>query len=150
MAATMRAMTLLAAFTALLAVLATARLTRLVVADDIGLWYVRGPAALWAVEREAPLSEVPEPDRGDEEDAVDLREALSPALGWRSRLVSGLSCPFCVGFWIGVLVLLSLALVGGPSSDSTAADVWRWVAAPFALNYVVAHVGARLGDTDED
>lgn len=124
MAATMGAMTLLSAFTGLLALLVTLRLARLVIADDIGLWYIRGPAALWAINHD------------------------TPTLGWRSRLVSGLNCPFCVGFWIGALVLLSLALVGGPDSTSTAADVWRWVAAPFALNYLAAHVGVRLGDTD--
>lgn len=144
-------MTLLSAFTVLLAVLATARLVRLIVADDVGLWYVRGPAALWAVNREADhLPPIPEPEPQNDDLVLDLREQEAPRLGWRSRLVSGLSCPFCVGFWLGCLVLVTLALVGGPDARGTAADVWRWVAAAFALNYVVAHVGTRLGDTDED
>lgn len=139
-------MALLAAFTLLLAVLAAMRLTRLVIADDLGLWYVRGPAAMWAVRYDSPL---PLPEVDSAEEAVELREQTAPALGWRSKLVSGLSCPFCVGWWLGVLVLLSLWAVGGPSSTSTAAEVWRWVAGALALNYVAAHIGARLGDTDD-
>jgi hypothetical protein len=46
-----------------------------------------------------------------------------------------------VGFWIGLAVLLSLLLVGGPGD----ADVWwRYATGAFALNYVVGHVSGRL------
>lgn len=106
----------------LLALGLTLRLSRLIVADDIGLWFVRGPAAKWAIRREP---------RAD---------------GWRAKLQSGLSCPFCVGFWIGCLVLLSLWLVGGPGD---AAEPCRWIAGAFALNWIVGHIAARAGDVDE-
>jgi len=69
---------------------------------------------------------------------------VSDPIGWRSKLVSGLSCPWCVGFWIACLMLGVLALVGGPGD---AHEVWRYVAGWFTLNYVVAHIGPRLGDT---
>lgn len=122
-------MTAFAMFTILLAAGMTARLTRLIVADDLGLWWVRGPASRWAWEHDRHLG--------------------AGRVGWRSLAISGLSCPFCVGFWLGCLVLTSLALVGGPAAEGTPATIWRWVAGAFTLNYVVAHVGARLGDTDD-
>lgn len=115
-------MTLLHLLDALLALGLTMRLTLLIVGDDLGLWWVRGPWATYAWNKE-----------GQE-------------FGWRSKISDGLHCPFCVGFWIGVLVLLSLWLAGGPGH---AAEAWRWVAAAFALNYVAAHIGARLGDTED-
>lgn len=93
------------------------RLTRLVIKDDIGLWYVRGPSAMWAMDRE------PNAD------------------GWRARLQSGLDCPFCVGFWIGCGVLLSLWLAGGPG---VAWEPWRWVAGALTMNYISAHINSRL------
>lgn len=101
----------------LLALGLTLRLTRLVATDDIGLWFVRGPAAMWAMNWE------PKAD------------------GWRAKLQSGLDCPFCVGFWIGCLVLLSLWLVGGPGH---AWEPWRWVAGAFTMNYISAHINSRL------
>lgn len=113
---------MLVAIDLLLALGLTLRLSRLVVTDDIGLWFVRGPAAVWAIHREPNAS------------------------GWRSKLQLGLSCPFCVGFWIGCLALLSLWLVGGPGH---AHEAWRWVSGAFALNWIVGHVAARAGDVDE-
>lgn len=97
------------------------RLTRVIVSDDIGLWWVRGPWANYAWEKE-----------GQE-------------FGWRAKISTGLGCPFCVGFWIAGLCLLSLFLVGGPGE---AAPLWRWVSAWFALNWIAAHLGARAGDTE--
>lgn len=113
---------LLVAIDILLALGLTLRLSRVVVTDDIGLWWVRVPAFNWALRHE------PE------------------ANGWRAKLQEGLSCPFCVGFWIGCLVLLSLWLVGGPGH---AHEAWRWIAGAFALNWVVGHIAARAGDVDE-
>lgn len=94
----------------------TLRLSRLVITDDIGAWWVRHPAVDW-----------------------------SDGSPWREKLVSGLYCPFCVGFWLGAASLLSLALVGGPGD---AHEVWRWVAGAFTLNWIVGHVAARIGDAD--
>lgn len=113
---------MLLALDILLALGLTLRLSRLVVTDDLGLWLLRIPAFNWAHSREP---------RGD---------------GWRAKLQSGLSCPFCVGFWIGVGVLVSLWLVGGPGH---AHEAWRWVSGAFALNWVVGHIAARAGDVDE-
>lgn len=118
-------MTLLAVLDVALALGFALRLTRLVVTDDLGKWLLRDPAEKWA-----------EGHPG------------------REKLVSGLSCPWCVGFWLSGLVMLSLAVAGGPGADGTLAVVWRWVAAAFTLNWVVAHIGSRLGDAgyadDED
>lgn len=100
----------------LLALGLTLRLSRLITADDIGLWWVRVPAYQWARRYE---------------------------MGWRGSLQSGLSCLFCVGFWVGVAVLGSLAWAGGPGE---AAELWRWVAGAFTMNWVAAHLGTRLGD----
>jgi len=50
-----------------------------------------------------------------------------------------LNCPFCIGFWAGVATTASLAVAGGPGDAS---DLWRWAIAPFALNYLVAHISA--------
>lgn len=101
------------------------RATRVITGDDIGLWYVRGPAAMWATSN-------------------DYDYQGSPI--WRQRLVSGLGCPYCVGFWVGCVVLLSLWLAGGPGVGTW--EPWRWVAGAFTMNYIAAHLGARLGDTD--
>lgn len=114
--------TLLLMIDLLLALGMTMRLTRLVTGDDIGLWFFRGPAAMWAIRKE------PNAD------------------GWRAKLQSGLSCPYCVGFWIGAGVLLSLWLAGGPGE---AWEPWRWVAGALMMNYVAAHIGSRLGDVDD-
>jgi hypothetical protein len=107
----------------LLALGLTLRLSRLVVADDIGEWWIKKPIARW-IDRKFPVLG-PKRDR-----AFDYWE--------------GLSCPFCVGFWIAGAVLLSLFLVGGPGD---AAVLWRWIAGWFALNWIAAHIGARAGDT---
>lgn len=127
---------LLQIFDLLLSIGLTLRLTRVITQDDIGLWYVRGPVAMWAMRHE-PLS----PPNITPDGFLGEREYVP---GWRGRLSLGLSCPFCIGFWVGVLVLLSLWLCGGPGH---AWDPWRWVAGAFALNWVAAHVGARAGDS---
>lgn len=91
----------------------TLRLTRFVVADSLARWYLREPANRWA---------------GWDPD-------YEPA-SHRQRLVSGLECQYCVGFWIAVLATASLAA-------AIAFDLlvpWRWVAGAFTLNYVVAHI----------
>ena len=102
----------------------TLRLTRLVITDDLGQWWIQDPVRDWVIRHADPV--------GDFND-----------YGWRGKLQSGLDCPFCVGFWIGAGALASLALVGGPGE---AHDVWRYIAGAFALNWVAAHLGSRLGD----
>jgi hypothetical protein len=112
----------------LLLVLATLRLTRLVTTDDLGEWLIVGPAYRWA--------------------RIYDRDGVSAAPEtWRQRLVSGLTCPHCVGFWIGSSLLLILTLTGGPGHDqgaSTAHTLWEFVTGAFALSYLVGHISARL------
>lgn len=55
--------------------------------------------------------------------------------------VEGLYCPYCVGFWISGLCLVSLMLAGGPGD---AAMWWRLGAGWFTLNLIAAHLGSRL------
>jgi len=123
--------TLLAALDLLLVLGLTLRLTRLIVTDDLGLWWVRGPASFWAMRH----------DTHQTVNAGALSEQI--IVGWRSKLSVGLSCPFCIGWWVGCAVLASLAAVGGPGD---AAELWRWIAGAFSLNWIAAHIGSRLGD----
>lgn len=132
-------MTLAASLDLLLALGLTLRTTRIITGDDIGLWWIRGPITFWAM-------------RHDTHQTVGTfgpSETVIP--GWRSKISIGLTCPFCIGFWIAGAVLLSLSLAGGPGD---AAEWWRWVAGWFTLNWLAAHVGSRLGDAgyadDED
>lgn len=98
----------------LLIVGATLRLTRLLITDDLGKRLFREPLE----------------DR--------LIDRLPPRAYW---LVDGLSCPFCVGFWLGWAVLaVSVAVVGLPVVHLT----WEVVLAALTLNYLTAHIGARL------
>ena len=90
---------------------ATLRLTRFVVNDDLGEWWVKAPIY------RAVLSRVPE-----------------ERIGHASNYLDGLSCPFCVGYWIGVGVLAS-------RSESSA---WRFVAGTLTLNYLSGHISSRL------
>lgn len=106
-----------------LLVLATARLTRLVTTDTIVEWEVHNRVyGLLGWTEDSPA-----------------RRALWE---WYEALVS---CPHCVGFWIGAATLGLLAVAGGPGA---AAGWWRWGAGAFALSYVVGHVSQRLDGED--
>ncbi len=105
--------------------LAVARLIRLVTTDDLGGWAVRDPAYRWA---------------GYDPDGYELRTGGGAVLNppdWKAKLVSGLECPWCVGYWLGVVVLTFDA--AAPRSR-----LWRFTKAGLALNYVVAQVSSRL------
>ena len=106
----------------------TMRLTRLIVKDDLGAWLVRHPAWEWAQPGEMPPHHL---------------QTLGGHLS-RTNLISGLECPFCVGFWIGTANLAAM-LISRRRPSSRAA--WRFMAAAFTLNEIAAHLGARLGDT---
>lgn len=115
----------------------TARLTRVIVTDDIGKWWIRDPLSKWARGKEPEV----------QHNAVYRNgEWVAEDPSWRKYL-DGLACPYCVGFWIGVLILASLAAVGGPGD---AAVWWRYLAGAFTMNYLTAHIGARLGDVADD
>jgi hypothetical protein len=104
----------------------TLRLSRLVTTDYIGEWWLRDPAEKWA-DKHKRFSH----SQGN----VDLYEK-----GWRGKLVTGLECPFCIGFWLGIAGLISLELAGGLGG---AHEIWRYTAGAFTLNYIVGHISAR-------
>lgn len=110
-----------------LAAAATARLTRLITTDTLGDWTIVAPATRWALAHEPHI-----PD--DTQDLGDLP-------GWRSRLTSGLTCPYCVGTWIGYGILTSYTMTrNAPRARAT----WRFITGGLALNYLVGHVSSRI------
>lgn len=119
-----------------LAVLASARLSRLVVTDDLGKWWVKDPIdyAMASYAR----NEVHAADR-------EKRDAVTPGW-WKYR--SGLDCPWCVGFWLGAATLTVGAIASRRPGPARA--LWRLCAGALALNYVTAHAGIALGDFDTD
>jgi hypothetical protein len=102
----------------LILILATARLTRLVIVDELGMWALRAP--LYRAAGFDPLN-------GEEPATL------------RAKAVTGLTCPFCVGFWLGLTLLVPLVLTGGPGH---AAPAWEAAAGAFALNYLAGHLSA--------
>ncbi len=107
---------------------AALRLTRLVVADDVGRWWLKQPAENWV-------------DRGTGYGAVAWSPEGEPLTG-RAKLVSGLDCPHCSGYYIGVGVLSSYLLA---RRRRWSLSLWRWVAAGLALNAAVTLVGGTAG-----
>jgi hypothetical protein len=106
------------------------RLTRLIVVDDIGQWWVKDPL-------DALFHPGPEDRHGQQVPARLEQKHLH-------RYLSGLDCPFCVGTWIGFGVLASYALA---KRHKRALAGWRFVATGLALNEVVGHTAMRIGDT---
>lgn len=97
-----------------LLVLATIRATRFVLIDSLGQWWITGPA---------------------------LKQVYATRNKKAQKYVEGLlSCPFCIGYWISLAAILTLALAGGPGD---AAAWWRIAAGSFALSYLVGHAVAK-------
>jgi len=119
-----------------LIVIATARATRFVTTDWLGEWTLVGPAKRWAVRAESPPYTGPRPPGWD----PDSRDP-DPDNGWRSKLVKGLDCPFCVGFWIGALVLLGEVVT---RRWRPLHAVWTFALGALGLNYAVGHVSSRI------
>ena len=125
-------------WTTALVVLATARLTRFITEDTLGHWLIVRRARLWAV----PRSSMGGWTEGDgttparPEVVIDHAwEGLDPNYeGWKVKLVSGLDCRWCVGFWLGVAVLLTHRIPGV-----------KWVLTALALNSVANYVGEKIG-----
>lgn len=129
--------------TAGLVIGATARLTRFITRDTLGEWAVSGPAKLWATKREAPAEisgDLLEAGKYDLDHGAEV-EAPAVEWGWRSKLVSGLSCPFCAGFWIGLLVLAVTKII---PERSLVGRAWKLLLGALALNYVVGHISAKI------
>lgn len=134
-----------------LAALAAARLTRFISSDKLGDWWIVEPAKRWATEREGGIMLGYGVNGTDilatsEKVAQEHRETLEraepyPQRGWRSKLVSGLECPFCLGFWIGTFTLGTAAICNrSPRSRSA----FRFVAGSLGMNYVLGHLQARI------
>lgn len=109
----------------ILIVLATARLTRFVTEDWLGHWWLVQPARRWAMYGTKL--------RHAQAYVIDQEWQDTEPTTWRQKLVKGLDCPFCVGFWIGGAVLLASRI-----------PLARWVLSVFALNYVVGHLSSRI------
>lgn len=61
---------------------------------------------------------------------------------WPARLAHGLDCPACVGFWIGLGVLIaSLVVRTMPKWMQT---VWFTLMGALGMNYFVFHVSSRI------
>lgn len=121
-----------------LVVLATARLVRLVTEDSLGDWWVRRPVRQWAIDRTGGLDGV-EPE--DFDDAVGDPSRWS----WRVKLASGIDCRWCVGFWLGVLVLIGEALTA-TRALRWARPLWTFALSALALN-VVANAAGKATHT---
>jgi hypothetical protein len=126
-------------------ILATCRLTRFITTDWLGEWTICIPLRRWANGKELPL---PNPQGWrvplsvSDQAQVDemVRGPVEPANGWRSKLVSGLDCSFCVGFWVGLTaIVVDIMPLPAPL---------RWLRArlleALALNYVTAHISKRI------
>lgn len=145
----------------LLLALFTLRLSRLVTSDHLGRWFIQEPADEWAdratlLEEGRRLASERESLIAAGVDPAELDVPLAPETeggeewfdddepqDWRHRLVEGVKCAFCEGFWLGLLAILSLVAVRDWWPDNPV-EWWRLTVAPFALNYVVGHVSARL------
>lgn len=126
----------------ILVVLATLRLTRFVTQDWLGEWWLVGPAKRWAIRRHN--ASVAEDQRYVEwEDAMqDHHEFWSKEI----KLVKGLDCPFCIGFWVGagVLLVVSLSRRHPSGVGARAGASARFALAALALNYVTGNINQRM------
>jgi hypothetical protein len=116
---------------------ATMRLTRGVVLDDVGRWWIKEPLFRRA-HRDVGSSQV-----SDLYQPPSFSDA-STVPRW-VKYLDGLDCPFCVGFHVGWLVLLSYVI----ARKIHALAIWRFIAGSLALNHVSAHLAMRIGDTEE-
>lgn len=108
--------------TALWTTLATLRLTRFVTTDKLGDWWIVQPAKQWAYSRERPEHE-----------------------GWRTKIAEATECKWCVGFWIGVLVMLGQIIA---PRIPVVRHVWQFTLMALSLNVVANAVGEKLGTLD--
>lgn len=126
---------------------AALRLTRFVTTDHLGEWLLVGKARAWAGRYEAQA-------RREEYDAKrSAHDGPYPPYSqwgsdhdaeprtWQGKLVSGLDCPFCVGFWIGGLCLLAAVIL---PRVPVLGPLWRFAAGALGLNYLVGHVSSRI------
>lgn len=123
----------------ILLLLGVARLTRLVTEDDLGWWWIRQPAYRWANHREMRL-----PPLSPEERVAVYDGEPEPENGWRSKLVSGLGCRWCVGFHLGWLALAA-ELLTSRKGLRWARGPWSFLLGALALNAASNAVGKGTG-----
>lgn len=112
--------------------LTSLRLTRFIVSDTLGEWLIKRPAEKWAEKHDmAYLNAGPSDEVLAQK--VESGEPLTP----QSKLVSGLSCPFCVGFWITLAVVIARPLI-------ERSRIVRTLASALSINYVTAHISSRI------
>lgn len=121
-ASTVEAM-LIQALGLLLVLGATVRLARAIVTDLVGEWWVKRPI-----------------DNAMNRYAAKHQGKPTP---WWWKYRSGLECPFCIGFWLGAVVLGTFMLWGS-------SPAWLFVAGALTLNEVAAHLGDLIGDFEEE
>ena len=131
------------ALTYALALLAALRATRFVTTDTLGEWTIVGPVKRWAARREAPARLRDDLEERFESEREHAKPTANPPQqwGWRSKMVKGLDCPFCVGFWITALAVVGAALANrGPRRRAA----FQVAAGAFGANYLTGHVSSRL------
>lgn len=135
--------------------LAAMRLSRFITSDKLGDWLIVRPAQEWAIRHEGGEIDpdlavlVQHEGETDYEFEERLRGHLVPdeENGWRSKLVSGLECPFCAGFWAGAALLAAdMAL----PREGVARTAFTWGTRALAMNYVAGHISSRLDYDNEE
>ena len=79
--------------------------------------------------------------RGKKKDSGSIYVGEESYHSRRDYWVSGIYCPWCVGFWIGAASILSLYIMGGVGFAS---EPWRLVAGIFTINLIVAPLSSVL------
>lgn len=127
-----------------LTAISAARVTRLVTTDWLGEWMICEPLKKWAFTAEGDVDvhqvQVFQEQRTADGHIVVREVNKHEGPTWRSKLVSGLDCPHCVGFWATVLMFGLSAL---PLSRPVA-RIRDTLIGMLAGSYVVGHISASL------
>lgn len=131
-----------------IAAVAGLRLSRFITTDSLGDWLIQRPAKRWALTPHAKQvrEAFGETDAANDtplEEHFDKIEGVTD-LGWRAKLVSGLQCPFCVGFWTMLTALGANEIVAGDRRTAPAKRVTSTVLTALAANYAAGHLSSRI------
>lgn len=127
-----------------LVLLATLRATRFITQDWLGEWTIGVHAKRWANRHEALVDDDVRFADAHGQATILGQMPVEHENGWRSKLVKGLDCPYCVGFWLGALVVLAELLTGPKAPLRALRPLWTFVAGVAGLNYVVGNVSSRI------
>ncbi|QGZ16686.1 hypothetical protein PBI_DEWDROP_38 [Microbacterium phage Dewdrop] len=120
------------------------RLARFVTTDKLGEWTIAGPLVHWAWRREG-LAHVDHPGAQQQlrewEPGASPLPLPDPTWGWRSKLVNGLDCGYCLTPWLSGALIVGEATVG---RIPVVKQLWRLVTVTLAASYVLGHVWARM------